>query len=178
VSSTDTSSDTFGGSSSLLVSICRDLAEAHERGEDCPGRAGSPGLRVRRRIDVRRWRGEHCTTLHSSTVPTNLLLPGTYHYLRLLVARIAYPHAIPRSQASYGGEFGKKAIPQKWTGDEVEVSIRTDVPEESTGNLKEVNDGGIVVSFTVKKDDKEYGRTVFYPWHIVNWIRPAEDKPL
>ena len=74
--------------------------------------------------------------------------------------------------------LAKKDIPQKWTGDEVEVSIRTDVPEESTGELKEVNDGGIVVSFTVEKDGKEYGRTVFYPWPIVNWIRPAEDKPL
>jgi hypothetical protein len=30
----------------------------------------------------------------------------------------------------------KKDIPQKWTGDEVEVSIRTDVPEESMGKLK------------------------------------------
>jgi hypothetical protein len=37
--------------------------------------------------------------------------------------------------------LAKKEIPQKWTGDEVEVSIRTDVPEESTGELKEVNDG-------------------------------------
>jgi hypothetical protein len=75
--------------------------------------------------------------------------------------------------------LAKKEIPQKWTGDEVEVSIRTDVPEESMGKLKEVNDGGIVVSFTVQKEDgKEYGRTVFYPWPIVNWIRPAEDKPL
>jgi hypothetical protein len=72
----------------------------------------------------------------------------------------------------------KKEIPQKWTGEEVEVSIRTDVPEESTGKLKEVNDGEIVVSFTVEKDGKEYGRTVFYPWQIVNWIRPAEDKSL
>ena len=75
--------------------------------------------------------------------------------------------------------MAKKDIPQKWTGDEVEVSIRTDVPEESTGKLKEVNDDGIVVAFTVKKEDgKDYGRTVFYPWQIVNWIRPAEDKPL
>ncbi len=41
-----------------------------------------------------------------------------------------------------------------------------------------MNDGGIVVSFTVEKDGKEYGRTVFYPWQIINWIRPAEDKPL
>ena len=74
--------------------------------------------------------------------------------------------------------MAKKEIPQKWTGDEVEVSIRTDVPEESTGELKEANDAGIVVSFTVEKDGKDYGRTVFYPWSIVNWIRPAEDKPL
>ena len=74
--------------------------------------------------------------------------------------------------------MAKKEIPQKWTGDEVEVSIRTDVPEESTGELKEVNDAGIVVSFTVEKDGKDYGRTVFYPWPIVNWIRPAEDKLL
>ena len=50
--------------------------------------------------------------------------------------------------------MAKKEIPQKWTGDEVEVSIRTDAPEESTGNLKEVNDAGIVVSFTVQKDGK------------------------
>jgi hypothetical protein len=42
-----------------------------------------------------------------------------------------------------------------------------------------VNDAGIVVAFTVKKEDgKDYGRTVFYPWQIVNWIRPAEDKLL
>ena len=74
--------------------------------------------------------------------------------------------------------MAKKEILQKWTGDEVEVSIRTDVPEESTGELKEVNDAGIVVSFTVQKDGKDYGRTVFYPWPIVNWIRPVEDKPL
>ena len=74
--------------------------------------------------------------------------------------------------------LAKKEIPQKWTGDEVEVSIRTDVPEESTGKLKEVNDAGIVVSFPVKKDGKAYGRTVFCPWPIVNWIRPVEDKPL
>ena len=75
--------------------------------------------------------------------------------------------------------MAKKDIPQKWTGDEVEVSIRTDVPEESTGKLKEVNDDGIVVAFTVKKEDgKDYGRTVFYPRQIVNWIRPAEDKLL
>jgi hypothetical protein len=72
----------------------------------------------------------------------------------------------------------KKDIPQKWTGDEVEVSIRTDVPEESTGKLKEVNDAGIVVSLTVQKNGRDYGRTVFYPWQTVNWIRPAEDKPL
>lgn len=45
--------------------------------------------------------------------------------------------------------MAKKAIPQKWVGDEVEVSIRSDVPEESTGKLKEVNGGGIVVGFTV-----------------------------
>ena len=60
--------------------------------------------------------------------------------------------------------MAKKDIPQKWTGDEVEVSIRTDVPEESTGKLREVNDAGIVVAFTVQKEDgKDYGRTVFYP---------------
>ena len=59
--------------------------------------------------------------------------------------------------------MAKKDIPQKWTGDGVEVSIRTDVPEESTGKLKEVNDAGIVVSFTVQKDGKDYGCTVFYP---------------
>lgn len=74
--------------------------------------------------------------------------------------------------------MAKKEIPQKWIGDEVEVSIRTDVPEESTGNLKEVNDTGIVIAGTVEKDGKDYRRTVFYPWQIVNWIRPAEDKPL
>ncbi len=72
----------------------------------------------------------------------------------------------------------KKEIPQKWTGDDVVVSIRNDVPELGTGKLKEVNDAGIVVVFTVKKDDKDYRRTVFYPWQIVNWISPAEDEPL
>ena len=41
--------------------------------------------------------------------------------------------------------MANKDIPQKWTGEEVEVSIRTDVPEESTGKLKTVNDAGIVV---------------------------------
>ena len=72
----------------------------------------------------------------------------------------------------------KKEVPQKWTGDEVEVSIRTDVPELATGKLKEVNEAGIVVAFTVERDDRNYRRTVFYPWQIVNWIRPAEDEPL
>jgi len=72
----------------------------------------------------------------------------------------------------------KKEIPQKWIGDEVEVSIRTDDPELAMGKLKEVNDTGIVVVFTLKRDDKGYRRTVFYPWRIVNWIRPAEDEPL
>jgi hypothetical protein len=72
----------------------------------------------------------------------------------------------------------KKEIPQRWTGDEVEVSIRSDVPEESTGKLKEVNDGGIVLVFTLDRDGKDYRRTVFYPWQIVNWIRPAEDELL
>jgi hypothetical protein len=72
----------------------------------------------------------------------------------------------------------KKEIPQRWTGDEVEVSIRSDVPEESTGKLKEVNDGGIVLVFTLEREGKDYRRTVFYPWQIVNWIRPAEDELL
>ena len=36
----------------------------------------------------------------------------------------------------------KKEIPQKWTGDDVVVSIRNDVPELGTGKLKEVNDAG------------------------------------
>ena len=72
----------------------------------------------------------------------------------------------------------KKEIPQKWIGDEVEVSIRTDIPEEAAGKLKEVNDVGIVVAFIVKRDDKDYRRTVVYPWQIVNWIRPAEVEPL
>ena len=76
------------------------------------------------------------------------------------------------------GSVAKKEIPQKWIGDEVEVSIRTDVPEEATGKLKEVNGAGIVVAFTVKRDDKDYRRTVFYPWQTVNWIRPAEVEPL
>lgn len=74
--------------------------------------------------------------------------------------------------------MAKKEIPQKWIGDEVEVSIRTDVPEDATGKLKEVNGAGIVVAFTVKRDDKDYRRTVFYPWQTVNWIRPAEVEPL
>ena len=74
--------------------------------------------------------------------------------------------------------MAKKEIPKKWIADEVEVSIRSDVPEESTGKLKEVNDGGIVVGFTVESDGKDYRRTVFYPWQIVNWIRPAEDELL
>ena len=74
--------------------------------------------------------------------------------------------------------MAKKDIPQRWTGDEVEVSIRTDVPEESTGKPKEVNDGGIVLVFTLERDGKDYRRTVFYPWQIVNWIRPAEDELL
>ena len=74
--------------------------------------------------------------------------------------------------------MAKKEIPQKWVGDEVEVSIRSDDPEESTGKLKEVNDGGIVVAFTVERDGKDYRRNVFYPWQIVNWIRPAEDELL
>ena len=74
--------------------------------------------------------------------------------------------------------MAKKEIPQRWTGDEVEVSIRSDVPEESTGKLKEVNDGGIVLVFTLDRDGKDYRRTVFYPWQIVNWIRPAEDELL
>ena len=74
--------------------------------------------------------------------------------------------------------MAKKEIPQRWTGDEVEVSIRSDVPEESTGKLKEVNDGGIVLVFTLEREGKDYRRTVFYPWQIVNWIRPAEDELL
>ena len=74
--------------------------------------------------------------------------------------------------------MAKKEIPQRWTGDEVEVSIRSDVPEESTGKLKEVNDGGIVLVFTLERDGKDYRRTVFYPWQIVYWIRPAEDELL
>jgi hypothetical protein len=84
----------------------------------------------------------------------------------------------PKLKRATEESVAKKEIPQKWTGDEVEVSIRTDVPEEGTGELKEVNDAGIVVSFTVEKDGKEYVRTVFYPWQIVNWIRLAEDKQL
>jgi hypothetical protein len=119
----------------------------------------------------------HCLVQHySGTVRTNLLPAACNPHL--LVSRLAWGYAIITNRASYGGERGK----ERHTPEVDRGRGRGEHPYRRVrrvyGKLKEVNDAGIVVSFTVQKDGKDYGRTVFYPWQTVNWIRMAEDKPL
>ncbi|MBA2441715.1 MAG: hypothetical protein H0V53_04840 [Rubrobacter sp.] len=64
-----------------------------------------------------------------------------------------------------------EGVPDAWIGESVEVGIRDG--GGFTGLLQEVNDRGVVLSYS--PSGSPVARTLFYPWGALRVIRLLED---
>ena len=64
------------------------------------------------------------------------------------------------------------AIPEDWIGKPVQIRLER-ADREITGNLVEVNDCGVVLTYA---QNNAPSRTLFYPWRVVPFIEVEPEQ--